>query len=162
MFSIRIINLLKFFFQLWFLMLMSVIVINNSDANSLLLVLADTTIFNNNNNNYQTSLISSPSSSNQQTSKELINSKVLIVLKKHHMNSTTMLVDLKPLVANLTNESLAKCYEAGIVGKDTELNIFTGTIQESVEYYFVSILLILSINKLLFYFQTSISPSFLA
>ena len=68
---------------------------------------------------------------------ELVSAKLPSVLKKHQMSSSSKLVDLKPALANVTK--FDTCYEKGIVGKDTTLNIFDNmTVEANVNYYFVS------------------------
>lgn len=67
---------------------------------------------------------------------ELVTSKLPAVLKAHNISAGSRLLDLKPALGNVTK--LAQCYEVGIVGKDTALNMYAEgmTVEGIVRAYF--------------------------
>lgn len=82
---------------------------------------------------------SSPPSSTEKavpTAVELVTAKLPAVLKAHNITAGSRLIDLKPALANVTK--LEQCYETGIVGKDTALNMYAEgvTVESVVKAYF--------------------------
>ncbi|MDN5249717.1 MAG: hypothetical protein QWI73_06505 [Alphaproteobacteria bacterium] len=65
-----------------------------------------------------------------------MNSRLPAVLKAHNITAGSRLLDLKPALGNVTK--LEQCYEKGIVGKDTTLNMYGEgvTVEAIVRTYF--------------------------
>lgn len=79
---------------------------------------------------------STPAAKAVPTAVELVTAKLPAVLKAHNITVGSRLIDLKPALANVTK--LAQCYEVGIVGKDTTLNMYAEgvTVEAIVKAYF--------------------------